>query len=247
MDSASRVPVAIRRRTVAALAVGLGAIVVAGVGSMTSAASASDRPVPADFGSDPCDPNDPLYGKAPCWEAITPLFTTTVPLSLVDIPDQQLVDLVATDDSANPTTPTTATTAPTGEQPATTAATGEPPATSAGTPTDQPTSPPLLDLQIRSAVVTCDGRIQIAYDTIANPDSGIPANHLVVLNPVSNPAAFLTQELTGRPANGAFVFEALGSAGETYRAFVVALFEPAVVEGAKLIDQADVLPATDCG
>ena len=247
MDSASRVPVAIRRRTVAALAVGLGAIVVAGVGSMTSAVSASDRPVPADFGSDPCDPNDPMYGKAPCWEAITPLFTTTVPLSLVDIPDQQLVDLVATDDSTSPTTATTATTAPTGEQPATTAATGEPPATSAGTPTDQATSPPLLDLQIRSAVVTCDGRVQIAYDTIANPDSGIAANHLVVLNPVSNPATFLTQELTGRPANGAFVFEALGAAGETYRAFVVALFEPAVVEGAKLIDQADVLPATDCG
>jgi hypothetical protein len=221
MDSDSREPVVINRWTIAVLAIGVGLATVAGLGSMSSAAPAADQAASISI------PDGPLLPTVP-------------QATLIAVPDDPLVDVSTTNDTGTTTTPTTTTPTESTDASAVTA-TAEP-----ANNGQQPGSAQQLGLRIGAAAVTCEGVIQISYDTTATPDTGLPANHLVTVNALSNPTAFQTQELIGRPANGSFVFEAPGIAGETYRAFVIVLFDPAVATGAKLIEQVDVLPAAGC-
>jgi hypothetical protein len=218
MNSDSHEPVVVRRRTVAMIAVGIGLATVAGLNSMSSAApSGADDPASI---SAPIDLNLPTVPQA----------------TLILQPDDPPIDVTTTVDGGTTTTTPTESTEALAD-------------TTTAAPTNngqQPGSAQQFALRINAAAVTCDGVIQISYDTSANPDTGVLANHLVVINPVSNPASFATQEVIGQPANGTFVFESPGNAGETYRAFVIALFDPAVVTGAKLIEQVDVLSAASC-
>jgi hypothetical protein len=163
------------------------------------------------------------------------LITTPVPVVTLppDAPSTTTSVPASTGATTTTTTDTTDTTAPTGQ---TTAATG----------TGQQAPTPVLDLQISAAEVTCDGAIELSYDTTANPDTGIPAGHLVVFSPLSDPTALEAREFTQRPANGAFMFAEPGTVGETYRIFLIAMFDPANVAGPKLIAQADALPTSAC-
>ncbi len=222
MNSDSREPVVIHRWTVAVLAIGIGLATVAGLGSMSSAAPAGDQEASISI------PEGPLLPTVP-------------QATLIVVPDDPLVDVTTTvgGETTEPTT-TTESTEPTDSSAVATAA-AQP-----NDPSQQSVTSQQFELRVNTATVRCEGVIEISYDTAANPDTGLPANHLVIVNPVSNPASFATQEVIGQPANGAFVFEAPGNAGETYRAFVIALFDPAVATGAKLIEQVDVLPAAGC-
>jgi len=101
-------------------------------------------------------------------------------------------------------------------------------------------------LDITAAQVNCDGTIHVEYATTATPEPPTAADHLVVFNATSNPADFRVVETVGNAPNGAFVFEQLGSNTDTYRVFVIALFEPTNLEGPKLVDQTDVLLAPNC-
>jgi len=88
--------------------------------------------------------------------------------------------------------------------------------------------------------------IHVEYATTANPEPLTDADHLVVFNPTSNPVDFHVVETVGNAPNGSFTFEQLGSIDDTYRVFVITLFDSADLEGPKLIDEADVLLAPGC-
>jgi hypothetical protein len=222
MNSDSHQPVVVRRRTVAVIAVGIGLATVAGLNSMSSAAPTGDEAASISI------PDGPLLPTVP-------------QATLILQPDDPSTDVTTTIDTET-TEPTTTTTTESTDASAVTTV-----ATQSNDPSQQPGILQQLELRINAATVRCEGVIEIGYDTTATPDTGLLANHLVIVNPVSNPASFATQEVIGQPANGTFVFETPGNAGETYRAFVIALFDPTVATGAKLIEQVDVLPAADCG
>jgi hypothetical protein len=172
-----------------------------------------------------------------------PPFTvfTIPPPTLLTIPPFTFVTIPTTDGGATTTTTTTtATTEPTD--------TTEPAGTTE--PADDvvtPTGPQeQYAVNVTAARVECDGRIHVEYDTIAQPQPPLAANHLVVFNPFSNPTDFHVVETQGNPANGSFTFEELGSIEDGYRVFVVADFDPASEAGPVAVDQADVLAAPGC-
>jgi hypothetical protein len=137
----------------------------------------------------------------------------------------------------------------------TTGDTNTPPAAAAGSDATvavdvdtepQPWIAEAASVDIALAQVKCDGTIHLEFNTVASPDPGWTANHVVMFDAVSSPAELHAVESTGHPANGAFVFEQPGTATETYRVLVVALFDPDNTDGAKAIDEAETVPAPSC-
>lgn len=227
------------RTTIAAASVAIAATGVIGVLALTGSAQAGTNDRPAIT----VGPPSPTLGTSPPFTFITvgptfgppsPTFGTIgPPLTLITIfpPGSTAVTTTTT------ATPTTATTSP--------ATTG--PVVATNSSDTSPGAPPEgYTLDIGAAQINCDGTIHVEFATTATPEPPNPADHLVVFNPTSNPLDFHVVETVGNAPNGAFVFEQIGSVDDTYRVFVIALFEPTNLEGPKLVDQADVLLSPDC-
>jgi hypothetical protein len=82
--------------------------------------------------------------------------------------------------------------------------------------------------------------------TVTEPPPSLVADHFVLYHPVSDPTAVEVAHVGGNAPNGTFVHAQRGSAGETYRLIVVALFDPASVEGASAMDQAKTVATDGC-
>ena len=188
-------------------------------------------------------PPSPTFGTSPPFTFITvsPTFGPPSP-TLGSIPPFTFVTIFPPGSTAVTTTTTAETTTTTPGAAATTNPSEEtaPSDTSPGGPAAEYT------LDITAAQINCDGTIHVEYATTATPEPPNAADHLVVFNPTSNPVDFHVVETVGNAPNGAFVFEQLGSIADTYRVFVIALFEPENLEGPKLVDQTDVLLAPNC-
>ena len=226
------------RARVAVVSVGIAAAGVISTLALTASAQAGPNDRPAIT----VGPPSPTLGTSPPFTFVTvgPTFGPPSP-TFGTIPGFTLVTVFPPGSTAASTT-IAATTSTASTAPATTGPAGE------TDPSD--TSPGALPegytLDITASQINCDGTIHVEYATTATPEPPTAADHLVVFNPTSNPADFHVVETFGNAPNGSFTFEQLGSVDDTYRVFVIALFEPTNLEGLKLVDQADVLFAPDC-
>lgn len=233
-----------RQRTKIAIAsVALAVVGVTSVIALTSSAQAGSEVRPAIT----VGPPSPTFGTSPPFTFITvsPTFGPPSP-TLGSIPPFTLVTIFPPGSTAVTTTTTAETTTTTATTTSGAAATTNPSEETA--PSDTSPGGPAAEytLDITAAQVNCDGTIHVEYATTATPEPPTAADHLVVFNATSNPADFRVVETVGNAPNGAFVFEQLGSNTDTYRVFVIALFEPTNLEGPKLVDQTDVLLAPNC-
>lgn len=226
------------RTKIAAASVAIAAVGVIGGLALTGSAQADSNERPAIT----VGPPSPTFGTSPPFTFITvgptfgppsPTFGTIGPPFTIFPPGSTAV----TTTTMAATTTTTATTSPATTDPAEETSL---PDTSPGDPSEQYT------LDVTAAQINCDGTIHVEFATTATPEPPNAADHLVVFNPTSNPLDFHVVETVGNAPNGAFVFEQLGSIDDTYRVFVIALFEPTNLEGPKLVDQTDVLLAPEC-
>ncbi|MDQ3542916.1 MAG: hypothetical protein M3431_03485 [Actinomycetota bacterium] len=221
-----------RQRTkIAAAALAVATAGVIGVAlNGTAQADSNERPAIT------VGPPSPTFGTSPPFTFITvsPTFGTIPPFTFVTIfpPGSTAVTTTTTAETTTTTPGAAATTNPSEET--------APSDTSPGGPAAEYT------LDITAAQINCDGTIHVEYATTATPEPPNAADHLVVFNPTSNPVDFHVVETVGNAPNGAFVFEQLGSIADTYRVFVIALFEPTNLDGPKLVDQTDVLLAPNC-
>jgi len=220
------------RTKLAAASLAVAAVGITSIAALTSPAKADANDRPA-ITVGPIEPS-PTIGTAPP-------FTVGPSPTIGTIPPFTLVTIFPPGSTAAPTT-TTAVTTTTTAAPTTTSDPEEtsPADTSPGGPSEQYT------LDITAAQINCDGTIHVDYATTATPEPATAADHLVVFNPTSNPADFHVVETVGNAPNGSFAFEQLGSIDDTYRVFVIALFEPTNLDGPKLVDQTDVLLSPDC-
>ena len=223
------------RTKIAAAALAVATAGVIGVAlNGTAQADSNERPAIT------VGPPSPTFGTSPPFTFITvsPTFGTIPPFTFVTVfpPGSTAVTTTTTAETTTTTATTTTTTTTTTNPSEETA----PSDTSPGGPAAEYT------LDITAAQINCDGTIHVEYATTASPEPPNAADHLVVFNPTSNPVDFHVVETVGNPANGAFAFEQTASIADTYRVFVIALFEPENLEGPKLVDQTDVLLAPDC-
>ena len=217
------------------------ALAVAAVGVIGVIGVALDGTAQADSNERPAitvGPPSPTFGTSPPFTFVTvgPTFGT-VPPSFTFVTVVPPGSTAVTTTTTAETTTTTSTTTTTTTNPSEETAPSNP---SPGGPAAEYT------LDITAAQINCDGTIHVEYATTATPEPPNAADHLVVFNPTSNPVDFHVVETVGNPANGAFAFEQLASNTDTYRVFVIALFEPTNLEGPKLVDQTDVLLAPNC-
>ncbi len=215
--------------TAAALAVATAGVIGVALNG-TAQADSNERPAIT------VGPPSPTFGTSPPFTFVTvgPTFGTVPPsfIFVTVVPPGSTAVTTTTTAETTTTTSTTTTTNPSEET--------APSNTSPGGPAAEYT------LDITAAQINCDGTIHVEYATTATPEPANAADHLVVFNPTSNPVDFHVVETVGNPANGAFTFEQLASIADTYRVFVITLFEPENLEGPKLVDQTDVLLAPNC-
>jgi hypothetical protein len=223
-----------------AAAIGLGVGSIAGV-TIVGRSAGADAQRPMITNATVLEPTDPPTTPP----STRPPLPTVLPTVVFDAGDEP--------------SPTTApsTTLPTGES-STTAATTSP--TTAGDDGSTTTAlaresagnegvvPPqaVAAIDITSASVTCEGVIHVEYVTTVQPESRPVADHVVIFHPVGDPAAIEVAHVAGNVPNGSFVHERPGSTGETYRLNLIALFDPASVDGPTAMDQAETVPAADC-
>lgn len=216
---------------VAALALSATGGVVAAI-SMTGFAQA-DQPAPQISANTVF----PTFGTSPPLATVgpQPTFGTGPPLTFVTVVPPNTVPATSTTiDETTTTADTTTTTTTTTAAPTTTPSAG------------QPSAEPVYTLVIDRAQINCDGTIHVEYTTTAEPALAVAANHIVMYNSMSSPAEFKVVETEGNPQNGSFVFDDPGVLDQTYRLFVIGLFEPAEPDGPKAIDQADVVLVGGC-
>lgn len=239
----------------AASAVGLTAYAAIG-GSALAGSTAPDRQVEVTLTFAPIT----AFTLPPVVTLLPPLTIGTVPFTIPPFTVVTLLPPLTLPPFTVAPPPTDATTTVPPTDPPTTPAT-----TSATTPapTAAPTPAPTDDatesspassetavvpphLEITAASVDCAGVLHVEYFTEAEPEPAESTSHLIVVNPLSNPAAIAAQELTDRPTNGQFVLDLQAPAAEGYRVVVVGDFEPDNVDGVLLVDEAEALLGGDC-
>jgi hypothetical protein len=244
----------IARRRDARLATSICTVLGASVAALTLGLAA--QPAAADDGANP-PPWPPERTHSPI--TLPPDVTVVPPAPPLTLPPDVTVVPPApplTLPGGIPTVPDGATTDPgtaTTDPGTATDATTPPPGSGSGGTVDadgdgapDPWDPEAVSVDIALAQVECDGTIHVEFATVASPDPGWPADHVVMFNPVDNPAELHAFESSGNPANGAFTFEQPGTATGTYRVLVVGLFDPEITEGVKAIDEAETVPAPAC-
>jgi hypothetical protein len=174
-------------------------------------------------------------------ETVPPLTLLTIPpFTFVTVPGDSTTTAAETTTTETTTTTTTTTTTET------TTTTDHAPTTLAADGPSQPSSEPEYTVEINLAHVNCDGTIHVEYATTADPAPAAPANHIVMYNPTTSPAAFTVVETADNAPNGSFAFDGPGAPDLTYRVFVIGLFDPANPDGPKAIDEADVVLVGSC-
>ena len=225
-------------RAVAATAFALGVAAAAGYLVAGTGAQASNA-VPAITANPPEPPEPPEASPPPPPPpTVRPLPTAPQATLVLDPGPGEAPSTTASPTTTTPTETTEAATA------TTTTAAGA--TATDGSDANAPGAPAQYSVTVTRAEAGCDGTLRVEYDTVAIPEPPLPANHLVVFNPVANPADFQVVEMTGNPANGSFTFEQPGQFVGPYRLFVVAAFDPVNPAGPLAIDQVDMLPAPGC-